>query len=80
MTTYPSAVLVSEAGCTYRQLEYWCQVGWFGEQNVGMGTGRRRAFTEDDVVFARRLVEASRLARLPLYELVARLEAAGWWE
>lgn len=54
--------LIDYAGCTYRQFDYWCRAGVFGEAQSGMGSGvHRNGLTEMDMRMARfltRLTEA----------------------
>lgn len=58
--TYMSREVVRRSGATYRQLDYWCRAGLFGEQLRGRGSGRhRRGFTEEDVKVARGLARLS---------------------
>lgn len=33
---------------SYRQLDYWCKGGLFGEHNAALGSGRRRCFDSRD--------------------------------
>jgi hypothetical protein len=55
-TGYSSNQVLEQCpGITYRQLNYWCMLGLFGEHQRHMGSGRRRQFTSDDLAVFRAL-------------------------
>lgn len=49
--------------CTYRQLDYWCRLGYLGEhhRNLGSGSGSRRHFTASDLEVLHALAELAKL-------------------
>lgn len=34
---------------TFRQIDYWARAGWLGDHHQGLGSGRRRHFTDADL-------------------------------
>lgn len=50
-TTRGSVFWAKQFGVSYRQVDHWCRVGVLGErlQHVG-GSGKRRKFTDDEVL------------------------------
>lgn len=54
---YGSLEVVELAGCSYRQLDYWCRIGALG--GGATGSGSRRQFTTTDVMVVRGLARLS---------------------
>lgn len=74
-----SAMVTLATACTYRQLDWWCSIGWVAGQPQDVGSGRRRTFTELQV----RIIAALRVASDAglggrLAPLAAHLAAADW--
>lgn len=60
--TMSSVQLCREAGCTYRQLDYWTRHGLVEPLVAADGSGSRRRWSVDDVHRVRRLILAARFA------------------
>lgn len=60
-----TVAVVNELPCSYRQLDYWCRMGWVWCSRPSAGSGSRRQFTS-----------AERAAIADVAAEVKRLEAA----
>jgi hypothetical protein len=87
MTTLSTAALMNRSGATYRQVDYWCRLGFFGpELATPLGSGHARSFGPDAVRMARVLTAVSAVvstggqgAVLPaVAEAVENTDAAPW--
>lgn len=69
---YTSQQIVEETGLSYRQVDYWCRKGYFGEhhQNDHTGSGNRREFTAEERHLARQLAILGKMGLTPLDSLV----------
>lgn len=66
-----SEFLVSEAGITYRQMDYWCRTGSL-ESEGGGSSGVPRTFARCEVPVAALLGRLSRLGLSPTSEIAQR--------
>lgn len=76
---FTSPMVTAITGCSYRQLDWWCSLGWVAGQPADVGSGRRRTFTEPQV----RIVAGLRVAsdagmERHLKRIAARLADADW--
>lgn len=75
MVTYTSREVCKLAGCSYRQLDYWCRIGLLqSSAHEANGSGSRRLFEPADVQLAKRIRIASDLINMPLIDALDRLD------
>lgn len=48
MTAYPALEVAAAAGCTYRQLDYWSNMGYARPARGAHGSGTRRLYTLEE--------------------------------
>lgn len=64
---YTSLEISRETGLSYRQIDYWCRRGYFGEkhQSDHVGQGHRRVFSAQDRNLARHLSTLTKTGLTP---------------
>ncbi len=58
---FSSDETVEITGLTYRQIDYWCRVGAFGDPNRNTGSGHARRFSRRDLIAGRVLLAVSQI-------------------
>lgn len=63
MATYNMKETAKIAGCTYRQLGYWCEKGVFGRRFQTHGSGHQKEFTPKDIEIVMVLTKLSKIIK-----------------